>query len=49
MIAAVALGWVAPNDAFEATAPDAPDATLRLAWVVEARTQRRARAKGSAR
>jgi hypothetical protein len=38
-ISAVALGWVAPNDAFEPTAPDAPDATLRLAWVVEARTQ----------
>jgi hypothetical protein len=37
-IATVALGWVAPNDAFEPTAPDAPDATLRLAWVVEART-----------
>ena len=38
-ISAVALGWIAPNDAFEPTAPDAPDATLRLAWVVEARTQ----------
>lgn len=37
-IATVALGWVAPNDAFDSTAPDAPDATLRLAWVVEART-----------
>ena len=37
-IATVALGWVAPNDAFDPTAPDAPDATLRLAWVVEART-----------
>ena len=35
-ITAVALGWVAPNDAFEPAAPDAPDATLRLAWVVEA-------------
>jgi hypothetical protein len=38
-IAAAALGWIAPNDAFEPTAPDAPDATLRLAWVVEARTR----------
>ena len=38
-ISAVALGWIAPNDAFEPTAPDAPDATLRLAWVVEGRTQ----------
>ena len=39
MIAAVALGWVAPNDAFEPTAPDAPGPTLRLAWIVEARTR----------
>jgi hypothetical protein len=39
VISAVALGWIAPNDAFEPTAPDAPAATLRLAWVVEARTQ----------
>jgi hypothetical protein len=38
-ISTVALGWIAPNDAFEPTAPDAPDATLRLAWVVEAHTQ----------
>jgi len=32
------LAWVAANDTFEASAPDAPDALLRLAWVVEART-----------
>ncbi|HYN48337.1 MAG TPA: hypothetical protein VER83_05680 [Candidatus Nanopelagicales bacterium] len=37
-IAAVGLGWVAPNDAFDPTGPDAPASTLRLAWVVEART-----------
>ncbi len=38
-ITAVALGWIALNDAFEPAAPDAPDATLRLAWVVEADAQ----------
>ncbi len=32
------LAWVAPNDMFNAAAPDAPDPVLRLAWVVEART-----------
>jgi hypothetical protein len=32
------LAWVAPNDTFDASAPDAPDPVLRLAWVVEART-----------
>jgi hypothetical protein len=32
------LAWVAPNGAFDASAPDAPDPVLRLAWVVEART-----------
>ncbi len=37
-IATVGLGWVAANDAFDPTAPDAPYATLQLAWVVEART-----------
>ncbi len=37
-VSALALGWVAPNDAFDAAAPDAPGATLRLAWVAEART-----------
>ncbi len=37
-IAAIALGWVAPNSAFDPTGPDAPGATLRLAWIVEART-----------
>jgi hypothetical protein len=34
----LALAWVAPNDAFDPSAPDAPAATLRLAWVAEART-----------
>jgi hypothetical protein len=28
--------WVAPNDTFDASAPDAPASTLRLAWVIEA-------------
>jgi len=37
-ISTLGLGWVAPNDAFDPTGPDAPGATLRLAWVVEART-----------
>ena len=37
-ITTLGLGWVAPNNAFDPTAPDAPGATLRLAWVVEART-----------
>ena len=37
-VATLALGWVAPNSAFDPTGPDAPAATLRLAWVVEART-----------
>lgn len=32
------LAWVAPNDTFDASAPDAPDPVLRLSWVVEART-----------
>ena len=32
------LAWIAPNDTFDATAPDAPDPVLRLAWVVEVRT-----------
>ena len=32
------LAWVAANDTFDASAPDAPDPVLRLAWVVEART-----------
>ena len=32
------LAWVAPNDTFEAAAPDAPGPVLHLAWVVEART-----------
>jgi hypothetical protein len=36
-IAGSHLAWVAPNDAFDASAPDAPDPVLRLAWVVEAR------------
>jgi len=37
-LAALGLAWVPPNDAFEPAAPDAPGATLRLAWVAEART-----------
>jgi hypothetical protein len=37
-ISRLELGWVAPNSAFDPTGPDAPGATLRLAWVVEART-----------
>ena len=37
-IATLALAWVAPNSAFDPTGPDAPGTTLRLAWVVEART-----------
>ncbi len=36
-IAGSHLAWVAPNDAFDASAPDAPDPVLRLAWVIEAR------------
>ena len=32
------LAWIAPNDTFDATAPDSPDPVLRLAWVVEVRT-----------
>ncbi len=32
------LAWVAPNDAFEPSAPDAPASTLRLAWVVRVTT-----------
>jgi len=31
------LAWVAPNDAWNAAAPDAPGGTLRLAWVVTLR------------
>ncbi|HSW43197.1 MAG TPA: hypothetical protein VLM76_11870 [Patescibacteria group bacterium] len=37
-IVTIGLGWVAPNGAFDPTAPDAPDPTLRLAWIAEART-----------
>jgi hypothetical protein len=37
-ISTLGLGWVAPNNAFDPTGPDAPGATLHLAWVVEART-----------
>jgi hypothetical protein len=33
------LAWVAPNDTFDGSRPDAPDVALRLAWVVEARTR----------
>lgn len=31
------LAWVAPNDTFEPALPDAPAATLRLAWVASVR------------
>lgn len=31
---AVEAAWVAPNRTFDPAAPDAPDAVLRLAWVV---------------
>jgi hypothetical protein len=34
----LALAWVPPNDTFAPTAPDAPGAVLRLAWVVRAAT-----------
>jgi hypothetical protein len=34
---ATRLAWVAPNDAWNAAAPDAPAQTLRLAWVVSLR------------
>jgi hypothetical protein len=37
-IATLGPGWVAPNSAFDPDGPDAPGATLRLAWIVEART-----------
>jgi len=37
-ISTLGLGWVAPNNAFDPNGPDAPAATLHLAWVVEART-----------
>lgn len=37
-ISAPSLAWVAPNDTFDASRPDAPDPVLRLAWVVQART-----------
>jgi hypothetical protein len=31
---AVEQAWVAPNDTWDAARPDAPEATLRLAWIV---------------
>ena len=37
-VATLGLGWVAPNSTFDPTGPDAPGATLRLAWIVEAHT-----------
>jgi hypothetical protein len=37
-ISGAALAWVAPNDTFESTAPDAPAPILRLAWVVRVGT-----------
>ncbi|HLQ47764.1 MAG TPA: hypothetical protein VK233_02240 [Candidatus Dormibacteraeota bacterium] len=33
-VVAVEQSWVAPNDTWDPARPDAPDATLRLAWVV---------------
>ena len=33
-VAAVDQAWVAPNDTWDPARPDAPDAVLRLAWVV---------------
>ena len=33
-VVAVEQAWVAPNDTWDPARPDAPDATLRLAWVV---------------
>jgi hypothetical protein len=33
-VVAVDLVWVAPNDTWDPARPDAPDAVLRLAWVV---------------
>jgi hypothetical protein len=33
-VIAVDQAWVAPNDTWDPARPDAPDATLRLAWVV---------------
>jgi hypothetical protein len=33
-VASAKLAWLAPNDAWNAGAPDAPAPTLRLAWVV---------------
>jgi hypothetical protein len=33
-VESTSLAWVAPNDVWNATAPDAPGATLRLAWIV---------------
>ncbi len=38
-IVATRLAWVAPNDTFDASAPDAPDPVLRLAWVAQVRTR----------
>jgi hypothetical protein len=36
-VESTSLAWVAPNDAWNAAAPDAPAASLRLAWVVTLR------------
>lgn len=33
-VAGLDLAWVAPNDTFAAALPDAPESTVRLAWVV---------------
>ncbi|HYM84978.1 MAG TPA: hypothetical protein VEY67_12605 [Candidatus Dormibacteraeota bacterium] len=37
-IADARLAWVAPNDTFDASRPDAPDPTRRLAWVIRVQT-----------
>jgi hypothetical protein len=34
VVVAVEQAWVAPNDTWDASRPDAPDETLRLAWAV---------------
>jgi hypothetical protein len=36
-VESTSLAWVAPNDAWNAAAPDAPGEALRLAWVVTLR------------
>ncbi len=38
VVDSASLAWVAPNDTFEPTRPDAPADVLRLAWVVRVRS-----------